>query len=303
MATLKGQNLRILQQTGSSTVEVIAMARSCTVTLNTNTEDLKTKDNIGKSQRPTVMSKGWSIQVESLDVIDLFSVLSEMKYGGSFGLRWDETSTTDNQTAQYATFGRKGFAILNDFSISFNNREISVKNLQFTGNGEISTLTDTMDTTVLSTGTYTRGETVRLYISEDNTHDASYVIAAARQLTLHISAALEDSTTKDTVGSYVVQEVTGISYDISTTALVRSGEMISSHVAAKGLADLETMYDNGTPVMWKIANASGLNNRTAGTTIISGSAIIQTLTVNAAVGQVASYTANLQGYGDYTVGA
>jgi predicted secreted protein len=118
-----------------------------------------------------------------------------------------------------------------------------------------------------------------------------------------VSISLEDATTKDTTGAWQYQEPTGLSYDISTGALVRSGETITSAVGAKGLADLETIYQNGTPVKWKIANVSGDNNRTASSTIVSGSVILTQLTLNGPNRQNADYTAQLAGYGDYTVAA
>ena len=74
-------------------------------------------------------------------------------------------------------------------------------------------------------------------------------------------------------------------------------------MGAKALADLETIYENGTPVKWKIANVGGDNNRTASSTIVSGSVVLQTLTINGPNRQNADYTAQLVGYGDYTVAA
>ena len=100
-----------------------------------------------------------------------------------------------------------------------------------------------------------------------------------------------------------MQEPTALNYDISTGALVRSGETITSQVGAKALADLETIYEAGTPVKWKIANVGGDNNRTASSTIVSGSVVLQTLTINGPNRQNADYTAQLAGYGDYTVAA
>ena len=114
---------------------------------------------------------------------------------------------------------------------------------------------------------------------------------------------LEDATTKDTAGDWQIQEPTALSYDISTNALVRSGESITASVQAQTLADIEEVYDDGTPVKWQIANVSGANNRTKGSVIASGSVIVQTLTMNGPNKQNADYTAQLQGYGAYTVGS
>ena len=114
---------------------------------------------------------------------------------------------------------------------------------------------------------------------------------------------LEDSTTKDTAGDWQVQEPVALNFDISTTALVRSGEAITSAVGGKGLADIEDIYEASTPVKFKIANTSGDNNRTAGAVIVSGSVIVSQLSINAPNKQNADYTAQLTGYGAYTVGA
>ena len=114
---------------------------------------------------------------------------------------------------------------------------------------------------------------------------------------------MENSTTKDTDGEFQTQEPTELSYDITTNALVRSGESITSQVDAMDLNDLETIYKTGTPVLWQIANVSGDNNRTKGSVIVSGSALLTQLQINAAVKQSSTYQATLNGYGDYTVGS
>ena len=72
---------------------------------------------------------------------------------------------------------------------------------------------------------------------------------------------------------------------------------------AQALNDLETIYDNAVPVNFKIANTSGANNRTAGSVIVSGKALLSSLTINGPVKQNADYTAQLNGYGEYTVGS
>ena len=84
---------------------------------------------------------------------------------------------------------------------------------------------------------------------------------------------------------------------------MRSGEPIRATVQGQALADIETIYEAGSPVKWKIANVSGQNNRTASSTIVSGSAVLTQLTINAANRQNATYDAQLTGYGEYTVAA
>ena len=304
MATLKGQNFRIcIFDTTASKYKVIGMATGCTVTLTNNTENGTHKDVVGAADIPVTASKGWSVNVDSLNVADAAAMLTAIKAMEPMTLMWDETATTDNQTRAKATFARKGSAYLNDATFQFDDRTNSTKALQFTGSGPLQTVAASEATEVIPLGSYTKGQFVRLFLGSDNTAAPSTVIGAAKTLSLHVSLQMESATTKDTTGDWDVQTPVGLSYDISTGALVRSGETITSAVGAKGLADLETIYEAGTPVKWKIANTSGDNNRTASSTIISGSVVLQTLTINGPNRANADYTAQLQGYGDYTVGA
>jgi predicted secreted protein len=304
MATLKGQNFRIcIYDETAEKYKVIGMATGCTVTLTNNTDDSSTKDDVGMASKPVTTSKAWSVSCDSLNVADAAAMLTAIKSMEPLTLMWDETSTTDNQTREKATFARKGSAYLNDVTFSFNDRENATKSLQFQGSGALETVGSSEATDVIALGSYTKGQFVRLFLGSDNTAAPTTVIAAAKTLSLHCSITLEDATTKDTEGEWTVQEPTGISYDISTGALMRSGETISSAVGAKSLSDIETIYEAGTPVKWKIANVSGDNNRTASSTIVSGSVVLTQLTLNGPNRQNADYTAQLNGYGGFTVAA
>ena len=304
MATLKGQNFRIcIFDSTAEKYKVIGMATGCTVTLTNNTDDASHKDIVGAAAMPTVTSKSWQVSCDSLNVADAAAMLTAIKSMQPMKLMWDETSTSDNQTRAKATFARKGSAYLNDVTFNFNDRENSTKSLQFQGSGPLQTVAASEATQVIPLGSYTKGQFVRLFLGSDNTAAPSTVIAAAKSLSLHVSLTLEDATTKDTAGDWQIQEPTAISYDISTGALMRSGETITSQVGAKSLADIEAIYEAGTPVKWKIANVGGDNNRTASSTIVSGSVILTQLTLNGPNRQNADYTAQLNGYGDYTVAA
>lgn len=280
------------------------MATNATITLTGNSNDASTKDDVGLAQKPEITSKSWSVQVESLDVSDMGAMLTAIKSLTPFTLIWDEVSTTDNQTPVASTaFARKGTAYLNDVTFTLNNRENSSKQLQFTGSGELETLSETPTIATVAAGSYTKGETIRLFLGSDNTTTPASVIAAAQQLSLHVSMQMENASTKDTDGDWDIQEPTGLSYDISTTALVRSGETISSAVAGKTVADLISIYEASTPVKWQIANVSGDNHRTKGSVIASGSVVITQLTLNTQNKSNATYTAQLTGWGAYTVGS
>ena len=304
MATLRGQNFRIcIFDTTAEKYKVIGMATGCTVTLTNNVEQARTKDDVGMAQKPQVVSKSWQVSCDSLNVADTAAMLTAIKAMQPMTLMFDETSTADNQTRSKAAFARKGQAYLSDATFQFDAGTNATKQLQFSGTGALETVAASEATQVIPLGSYTKGQNVRLMLSSDNTAAPSAVIAAARSLSLHVSLTLESAKTKDTTGDWDVQEPTELSYDISTGALVRSGETITSQVAGKALADIETIYQNGTPVKWQIANVGGDNNRTVSSVIVSGSLVIQQLTLNGPVGQVADYNAQMQGWGEYTVAA
>ncbi len=303
MVTRKGQNIRILLQEGTK-FKVVGKSTNCTVTLTGNTDDASTKDDVGMASKPEITSKSWSVQVESLDVTDTAAVLNAIKNLTPFTLIWDETATADNQTAQAAGYSRKGQAYMNDVTFNWNDRENSTKQLQFTGTGALEKVSTAPTMQIVTVdGAYTKGQFVRLFLGSDNSAVPAKIVAGAKSLSLHVSMSLEDATTKDTTGDWQVQEPTALSYDISSNALVKSGDVITSTVLGQDFASIEDIYEAGTPVRFQIANVSGANNRTKGAIICSGSVVITQLTLNAPNRQNATYDTQLTGYGIYTVAA
>ena len=303
MATLKGQNIRVLLQDGTK-FKVVGKSTNATITLTGNSDDASTKDDTGMASKPEITSKSWSVQVESLDVTDTAAVLNAIKNLTPFTLIWDETATADNQTAQAAAYARKGQAYLNDVTFNWNDRENSTKQLQFTGSGALEKVSIAPEMQIVTVdGAYTKGQFVRLFLGSDNSAVPSKIVAYAKSLSLHVSMSLEDATTKDTTGDWQVQEPTALSFDISSNALVRSGDTITSTVQGQDFASIEDIYEAGVPVRFQIANVSGANNRTKGAIICSGSVVVTQLTLNAPNRQNATYDTQLTGYGEYTVAA
>lgn len=301
---LKGQNFRILTfDSTANKYKVVGMSSGCSVSLNSNTEDANSKDDVAMAAKPVVISKSWSVSVESLNVADAGAMLTAIKNLTPFTLLWDETETSDNQTAKGEGYARTGTAYLSDVTFNWNDRENATKSLQFTGTSALSTVSQAPSTDVIELGSYTKGQYVRLFLSNNNSTAPSKVIAAAKQLSLHVAMSMESATTKDTTGDWDIQEPTALSYDITTNALVKSGETITSSVSAQALSDIEAIFEASEPVKWQIANASGANQRTKGAVIASGSVVVSSLTLNGPNRQNADYTAQLSGYGTYTVGA
>ena len=133
MASLKGQNLRVF--VGGS---VVAEATSCQITQTNNTSDESTKDDVGMAAKPKTTSKTWQVQVDSMDVSDIGTFLTAIKNATAFTLKWDETATSDNVTAQDAAYARTGSAYCTDLTVNFNDREYSTKSVTFTGTGALS---------------------------------------------------------------------------------------------------------------------------------------------------------------------
>ena len=303
MTSLKGQNIRILLQDGN-VFKVVGKSTNCTVTLTGNTDDASTKDDVGMASKPEITSKSWSVQVESLDVTDTAAVLNAIKNLTPFTLIWDETDSADNQTAQAATYSRKGQAYLNDVTFQWDDRTNSTKQLQFSGSGALEKLSTAPEMQIVTVdGAYTKGQFVRLFLGSDNTATPAKIVAAAKSLSLHVSMTLEDATTKDTEGDWQVQEPTALSYDISSNALAKSSDNITSTVQGQDFASIEEIYEASVPVRFQIANTSGANNRTKGAIICSGSVVITQLELSAQNRTNASYTTTLTGYGIYTVAA
>ena len=304
LQSLKGQNFRITQK-DETTGKYLCFggSTSCSVNYSSSTDDAVTKDVIGAASRPTVTSQSVQISVDAMNVTNMAALLAGIKSMQPFTLIWDEVSTTDNQTPVGASFSRKCQAFLNDLSFSLNDRETCTASLQFQSTGAVSKVTETISYEEISAPAITKGQYVRLFLGSDNTTTPAAVVGASKSLSVHVSVSLEDSTTKDTDGGlWTAQEPTGISFDISANALVRSGDTITSAVEGQSYADILEIFEAGTPVKFQIANVSGANQRTKGSVIMSGSVIISSLNVSAQVKTSVAYDATLTGYGDYTVG-
>ena len=301
MASLKGQNFRIcIYDTTEEKFRVIGMADSCTVTLNANAENASTKDDVGAAQKPTIVSKSWQVQVSSLNVADTGAMLTMAKSMQPVLLLWDQTSTTDNQSLEGADYARKGMAYLSDAVFQFDDRVNSTKQLQFSGASPLEALSSD-ETDVIALGNYTKGQSMRLFLS--TSANPALVVAGAKSLSFHVGITLSNATTKDTDGDWQVQEPTELSYDITSGALIDSGETITSAVNGQTLSTLMSNYEDEDLMYWQLAPVSGDNNRTKGAVVASGQAYITQLDINAANRQVGMYNTRLSGFGAYTVGS
>ena len=135
MSKIKGQNFRLLQNAAA-----IPESTNASITLQGNAEDTSTKDTEGLFTEETITSTQWSAQVDTYqsNTAALRSIISTFIAAQAVPVGWDQTGGAQNRVAQNANFKRNGNAILNDFTMNFNDRETVAVSLQFQGTGALS---------------------------------------------------------------------------------------------------------------------------------------------------------------------
>ena len=150
-----------------------------------------------------------------------------------------------------------------------------------------------------------KGQHLRLIIEDTSTTPAlATFVAMSTDLSLHLSATTEDSTTKDstdTNGLWNESEVTTRSGDIQFSALVAIDTTASVGSTSQYLEDFIDKVSD-TPISWKIVFVSGANNRTVGKILCSGQGKLTNLQVSAQNRQKTTYSGTVNIYGPVTVG-
>lgn len=135
---LKGQNFRAF--VGGNAVPE---ASNCQVSITGNMEDAKTKDSEGSFGQEQMVSRSWSVQVDSYEATaaSLIAVIQQFVSDEKVTVGWDETKVvagSQNRTPNNAAFARSGQAILNDFTIQANNRDNIQVTRQYMGSGALA---------------------------------------------------------------------------------------------------------------------------------------------------------------------
>ena len=121
-------------------------------------------------------------------------------------------------------------------------------------------------------------------------------IAMATSAQFHVSAELQDSSTKDSVGDFQEQEVTGLSWDAQTESLVTLEDNGTNGELPQ---DLLSLMINKTKVTLTFDQTSGTNNRVAQNSVIkkTGQAYITDMSVQAANRQNSTLSVQFTGTG------
>ena len=144
MATIKGQNLRIMLAGPSEvTPTCVAAARSCSVHLSVEMGDMSTKDSEGDWAEQEPVGINWDAQVESLVIDDVETNAKHAErlvVGQTYTLLFSRTSKavgSKNRGGIDSAANLAGYAILNDLQIQSQNKQAVVATAQFTGKGDL----------------------------------------------------------------------------------------------------------------------------------------------------------------------
>jgi len=121
-------------------------------------------------------------------------------------------------------------------------------------------------------------------------------IAMATSAQFHISAELQDSSSKDSVGDWQEQEVTGLSWDAQTDSLVTLEDNGSNGELPQ---DILSLIINKTKVTLTFDQTAGANNRVGQNSVIkkTGEAYVSDVQITAQNRQNSTMTVQFQGTG------
>ena len=121
-------------------------------------------------------------------------------------------------------------------------------------------------------------------------------IAMATSCQFHISAELQDSSSKDSVGDFQEQEVTGLSWDAQTESLVTLEDNGTNGELPQ---DILSLMINKTKVTLTFDQTNGANNRVGMNSVIkkTGQAYITDVSISAQNRQNSTCTVQFTGTG------
>lgn len=148
MATIKGENLRVMVGDDTEHLQCIAAATNCTMHCALQIQEDTTKDTVDDWLEQEPVGLNWDVQVEVLVISDDDEEyrpgaknIDQLQVGRVYQLRFTRTAGAageQNRDAVEDAMQFTGFAILSDLQITSQNAEIATARAQFTGTGELS---------------------------------------------------------------------------------------------------------------------------------------------------------------------
>ena len=148
MATIKGENLRVMVGDALDHLQCIAAATNCVLHCALQVEESTTKDTEDDWIVNEPVALNWDMQVESLVITDDDEEyrpgaknIDQLQVGRIYQLRFTRTagaSGEKNRDAVADVIQMTGSAILNDLNITSQNADLSTATEQFTRSGDLS---------------------------------------------------------------------------------------------------------------------------------------------------------------------
>lgn len=141
-----------------------------------------------------------------------------------------------------------------------------------------------------------KGQNLRLMIG-------GYFVGYATSCTVHVSADMEESSTKDSPSDFQEQEIVGLSWDISTDALytVSADKGTGAEAGRNGENFLDAMLKKTKVTVAFLGTNDGTGHMNRGKiagTVFGGYAYITDFSINATNRQNSTYTMQLTGIGE-----
>lgn len=148
MATIKGENLRVMVGDDTEHLQCIAASTNCVAHAAVEMAEDTTKDTTGDWVEREPVSINWDVQVEALVISEDDEEyrpgamnIDQLQVGRVYQLRFTRTagaSGEQNRDAVEDAMQFTGSAILSDLQITSQNAEIATARAQFTGTGELT---------------------------------------------------------------------------------------------------------------------------------------------------------------------
>ena len=145
MATIKGENLRILMGADTQHLTCVAASTNAVVHLSLQVEEDTTKDTVDDWIEQEPVGLNWDVQTEALVISDdeetgftpdqlVVGALYLITFSRTIGAAGEQNRDEDSSSP----INMSGVAILSDLQINSQNGELSTYTAQFTGHGELS---------------------------------------------------------------------------------------------------------------------------------------------------------------------
>ena len=144
MATVKGQNLRVLAGSTTSNLKCIAAAQSCSLRVDAIAESTGSKDVANDWDTKEITQIDWEVTVEALVTIGTDGTgtqLEDLECGQKYTLRLSQTNGQQNRSQVANALQMTGRAILTDLNITAQDGEQSTYTAKFIGDGDLTPYT------------------------------------------------------------------------------------------------------------------------------------------------------------------